>query len=400
LSSGYENSIATAAQESTRALENVRIILGSGFQPDYVREVANAYARAGRDVELIGGNMHAASNYEPGVTFCNLRGNDKSESSRVRELIKLARYYARLLAHVASSSSGVVYDVSIGRPLLRCLLMYSAFYVLGKRIIYTAHNVLPHDCDTALNRIIYFIIYRVMVDAIIVHGSAIKERIVREFGVDADRVHVVSHGTYHATSNPEITRESAREALGIDKDACVGLVFGFQRPYKGTHTLLEAIANATLAKPMTVLIRGEATDPAYREKLESIIAQHKNTLTANARFESVPDSDVEMLFKACDIVLLPYLEGSQSGIKYMAYAYGRPVLVSNIGSLAEFVQPGTTGEIVEADSAADVVRALNHMLQNLMSYDEALIKDTAFREFSFDAAVTAVDRVYLQLRNT
>ncbi|MCC6152763.1 MAG: glycosyltransferase, partial [Candidatus Hydrogenedentes bacterium] len=215
MSSSYETSVAAAPQDSARTMENVRIILGSGFQPDYVREVANAYARQGCEVELIGGNMHAASQYEPGVKFRNLRGNDKKEQSRVHELIKLAKYYSRLLAHVALSPSGVVYDVSIGRPLLRCMLMYSAFYVLGKRIIYTAHNVLPHDRDTLLNRIIYFIIYRVMVDAIIVHGSALKDRIVRAFGVDAERVHVVSHGTYHAKSNPEITKATAREALGL-----------------------------------------------------------------------------------------------------------------------------------------------------------------------------------------
>ncbi|MCC6795122.1 MAG: glycosyltransferase family 4 protein [Candidatus Hydrogenedentes bacterium] len=400
MSGSYENIVAATPQDSTRTVENVRIILGSGFQPDYVREVANAYARQGREVELIGGNMHMASQYETGVTFCNLRGNDKKERSRVLELVKLVKYYARLLSHVASSPSGVVYDVSIGRPLLRCLLMYSAFFLLGKRVIYTAHNVLPHDRDTAFNRIIYFIIYRAMVDAIIVHGSAIKERIVREFGVDAERVHVVSHGTYHATSNPEITKESAREVLGIAKDACVGLVFGFQRPYKGTHTLLEALADAPLAKPMTVLIRGEATDPAYREKLEAIIAQCRDRLTVNAKFESVPDGDVETLFKACDIVLLPYLEGSQSGIKYMAYAYGRPVLVSNIGSLAEFVRPGTTGEIIEPDNTEDLVRALNYMITNYSYYDESRIRDIAHDEFSFDSAVDAVDRVYLQLRST
>ncbi|MCC6155027.1 MAG: glycosyltransferase family 4 protein, partial [Candidatus Hydrogenedentes bacterium] len=222
----------------------------------------------------------------------------------------------------------------------------------------------------------------------------------RAFGVDAERVHVVSHGTYHAKSNPEITKATAREALGLAQNLVVGLVFGFQRPYKGTHTLLEALASAQLAKPMTVLIRGEATDPAYREKLEGIIAANTSTLSVNAQFVSVPDSDVQTLFKASDIVLLPYLEGSQSGIKYMAYAYGRPVLVSNIGSLAEFVQPGTTGEIIEPNDTEDLVRALNYMITNYSYYDESRIRDMAHDEFSFDSAVAAVDRVYLQLRST
>jgi glycosyltransferase involved in cell wall biosynthesis len=210
-------------------------------------------------------------------------------------------------------------------------------------------------------------------------------------------VHVVSHGTYTAKPDPTVSKASARAALGIDKDACVGLVFGFQRPYKGTHILLETLAQRRLSKPLTILIRGEAPESAYREKLQGIVERHADALSVNARYESVPDSDVETLFKACDIVLLPYLEGSQSGIKYMAYAYGRPVLVSNIGSLAEFVQAGITGETFAAGDTTDMVRVLNRMIENLASYDEATIREIAFREFSFDATVSAVDRVYLQL---
>ncbi|HRI87315.1 MAG TPA: glycosyltransferase, partial [Candidatus Hydrogenedentes bacterium] len=340
MSTAMNTTSIASARDRASAASNVRLILGSGFQPDYVREIANAYSRAGRSVEVIGGDMHAGTAFEPNVRFLNLRGRDSKEPSKLGELRKLAKYYARLIRHLSASPASAIYDVSIGRPFLRCLLMYPLIRLLGKKIIYTAHNVLPHDRATTLNRAVYFLIYRALVDVIIVHGQALKTQLVEQFSVSADRVHVVSHGTYNPVTNPAVTKRAARELLGINPEMAVALVFGFQRPYKGTHFVLESLEHSSVSPSLTLLIRGQATDSAYRLTLEETIARVEGKVNVNARFESVPDGDVETLFKAADVVLLPYLEGSQSGIKYMAYAFGRPVLASRIGSLGEFLEPG------------------------------------------------------------
>ncbi|MCC6485889.1 MAG: glycosyltransferase family 4 protein [Candidatus Hydrogenedentes bacterium] len=386
--------------ESTQDYERdvlPRIILGSGFQPDYVREVANAYARIGKRIQVVGGDMHAALAFEDGVTLLNYRGNDKRETSAVRELLKLAAYYGRLLRFVAASPCPVVYDVSIGRPLLRCLLMYSMFRLLGKRIIYTAHNILPHDGPTLLNRIIYRIIYRALTDAIIVHGQTLKERLIAEFQVAPDKVHVISHGTYHPPDERNLTRAVARDRLGLPHEARVALFFGLQRPYKGTEFALQALCESPVPG-LIALIRGDAGDPVYRERLMGLIRKVSLHVTVDARLEPVPEPEMELLFKASDIVVLPYLEGSQSGIQYMAYAYGRPVLASAIGSLGEFIVPGLTGETFPGGDASAFVTALRSMVARLEDYDERRIKSTAYTDFSFEAAVRRVDSIFEQLR--
>ncbi len=245
----------TAAPVEGAVASTTRLILASGFQPDYVREVANSHARLGCVVHVIGGNMHEGQPYLPNVSLLNLRGNDKREGNLFQEFFKLARYYTRLLQYVASSESRVVYDVSIGRPLLRCLLMYPLFRLLGKRIVYTAHNVLPHDNDSIRNRAIYWLIYRVLVDAIVVHGQYLKERLIGEFNVDPDKVNVVAHGTYHPMNSPEVTKANARKKLGIAPRERVLLCFGLQRHYKGTHFVLEAL-NDYEATDLVLIIRG------------------------------------------------------------------------------------------------------------------------------------------------
>lgn len=373
-----------------------RVILASGFQPDYVREVANAYANNGYSVEVIGGDMHAHLAFAPGVTFLNFRGRDAREPNRLREVFKLARYYLRLLRHVTQVESRVLYDVSIGRPFLRCMLMYSAFRLVGVRIIYTAHNVVPHDGDTIVSRVIHHAIYRVLASAILVHGETLKRRLVTEFRIAPEKVTVVHHGTYHPPNDPALDRRKARDILGISPEVPVVLIFGYQRPYKGTHFVLESLAEDPI-DDIYVLIRGNTTDQAYRDRLLELIANHAASYSVDAILAPVPDADVEVLFKACDMVLLPYLEGSQSGVKYMAYAYGRPVLASDLGSLAEFIQPGLTGEVFVPADRGSFLGVLRQMLSSLDTYDEARIQSVAYGEYSFEAAMARVETIHARL---
>ena len=385
-----------AARTSAAVQPGTRLILASGFQPDYVREVANAHARLGHDVLIIGGNMHEGQAYHPNVRLLNLRGNDKRDRDSFRELAKLAAYYGKVLRCVASFKGGIVYDVSIGRPLLRCLMMYPLFRLMGKQIVYTAHNVLPHDADTLKNRIVYWLVYRLLVNAVVVHGQAIKERLIEEFSVDTDAVHVVAHGTYHPHDRDEITKRAARKQLGIAQNERVLLCFGLQRYYKGTHFVIEAL-DTYRAQNVRVLVRGHAPEKSYQDLIERMVRSHRGSVKLDVEFGAVADDAMELLFKAADIVLLPYLEGSQSGIKFMAYAYGRPVLASNVGSLCEFIRPGLTGDVFTSGDPASFLASLESMLAGLDRFAPGQIAEYAREHCSFDTAARQVDAVCAHL---
>ncbi|MDZ4861051.1 MAG: glycosyltransferase family 4 protein [Candidatus Hydrogenedentes bacterium] len=381
-------SVLEAASVTSRTAAP-RLILASGFQPDYVREIANAHARLGSTVHVVGGDMHEQQTYHPNVSLLNLRGRDERENSTLREIAKLAGYLSRLVRTVCTSDAPIVYDVSIGRPLLRCLLMYPLFRLAGKRIVYTAHNVLPHDADTFANRMVYWFIYRLLADSIVVHGQSLKERLITEFNVQPERVHTVAHGTYHPRDTEAITKATARKQLGIAPRERVLLCFGLQRHYKGTHFVLEAL-NDYCAADLVLVVRGHAPDEAYKEFLTAQVRRHCGGLRINARLKAVSDAEMEVVFKAADIVLLPYLEGSQSGIKFMAYAYGRPVLASETGSLREYIQPGISGETFTMADPVAFRTALERMLAHLADYSDEKILAYAREHCSFDAAATQV----------
>jgi glycosyltransferase involved in cell wall biosynthesis len=157
------------------------------------------------------------------------------------------------------------------------------------------------------------------------------------------------------------------------------------------------VANARIPN-LRVVIRGAAPDVACRRRLESQIVSMPRACVVDASFSPANDEEVELLFKAADIVALPYLEGSQSGVKFMAYAYGRPVLVSDVGSLAEYIVPGLTGECFRVQDEDSFNERLNHMLANLPDYQELAIQKHAYKHWSFDGMVAMVERACDQLQ--
>ena len=134
--------------------------------------------------------------------------------------------------------------------------------------------------------------------------------------------------------DPMIEKEKARSILGLDNNAPVVLFFGLIRKYKGVGLLIEAIAQLKNKIPgLRVLIVGEPYIPIspYLKQIkelgiEEIISFHTSY---------VEDKDVGVWFSACDCVVQPYQAASQSGITPMALHYHRPMVVTDVGGLAE-----------------------------------------------------------------
>jgi len=147
----------------------------------------------------------------------------------------------------------------------------------------------------------------------------------------------VPHPFYAQFDRGRHTRESARAALGLAGD--VALFFGYVRRYKGLDTLLAAWKRVREQRPQaTLVVAGEFYEPAetYRRLGEA---------AGGVRFVDryIPDAEVEALFRAADVTVLPYRSGTQSGVTHVAYALGSPVIATNVGGIAETVRDGQTG---------------------------------------------------------
>ena len=164
----------------------------------------------------------------------------------------------------------------------------------------------------------------------------------------------VPHPFYAQFDRGRWTRESARASLSLAGD--VALFFGYVRPYKGLDTLLAAWKRVRAERPQaTLVVAGE-----FYEKPERYVALASATGGVRILNRYIPDEEVEALFRAADVTVLPYRSGTQSGVTHVAYALGSPVIATRVGGIAETVSEGETGFICPPEDpaalAATIVR--------------------------------------------
>jgi glycosyltransferase involved in cell wall biosynthesis len=158
---------------------------------------------------------------------------------------------------------------------------------------------------------------RTLADAIVVHEP--------EFALVVPGAEVVPHGV---EAPEQVSRRTARGALGVRDDALCVLCFGFLAPYKGLEVALEA---AALAGPDVELVVAGGEHPRLRDGGDDYGDRLRAAAPRNARFTGfVPDADVARWFAAADVALLPYPQPfASSGPLALALAHGTPVLLSD-----------------------------------------------------------------------
>jgi D-inositol-3-phosphate glycosyltransferase len=143
----------------------------------------------------------------------------------------------------------------------------------------------------------------------------------------------------------------AKELLGLDKDVNYILFFGFIREYKGLDLLLDAMAGKEISRMnVKLLVAGEfyCDDKPYFEQIQKSGIGDMVIMTN----DFIPDSEVGIYFCAADIVVQPYKNATQSGVTQIAYHFNKPMIITDVGGLAEFVPDGKVGYVVKPEVAA------------------------------------------------
>jgi D-inositol-3-phosphate glycosyltransferase len=232
-------------------------------------------------------------------------------------------------------------------------------HLLRFKIVYTVHDLLPHDEHTAENRAFYERVYRIP-DSLIVHAENNRKEMLELFTVDPGKITVIPHGCQsvlfeHVATPPT----AARAELGIPEDRQVILFFGLIKRYKGLDVLLQAFdtIKSSCDKAMLLIAGPIAGDPATCQRYSTLLAQCSSDDRIRVRNEYVPLVEVGSYFSAADLVVLPYLRASQSGVLLAAYAAGKPVVVTDTGGLSEVVKNGRTGFVVPPNDARAIAEA-------------------------------------------
>ena len=182
----------------------------------------------------------------------------------------------------------------------------------------------------------------------------------------------------------------ARQELGLDSEAPVALYFGFVRAYKGLVHLLDAMPEAVARVPrLHLLVVGEFWDD--RSAYEEIVRRHhlQDSVTIIDRY--VPNEEVASYFKCADLVVLPYVTATGSGIVQVAYGFGKPVLTTTVGSLPEVVDDGETGYLVRPGDPAAIASAMVDFFASGRGDQFARNIEAARGRFSWDDFIRTVE---------
>ncbi|WP_163337108.1 glycosyltransferase family 4 protein [Desulfopila sp. IMCC35008] len=239
-------------------------------------------------------------------------------------------------------------------PLFVLLIMFFLKYtVRGLLLVVTAHNIESHE-RRSLEKYVFLTIYN-MASRIIVHANANKKELVALFAVQFGKVEVIPHGNYMFFLD-----ESAPFSSPDRKKKNI-LFFGYIRKYKGLIFLLNALNEVVKTHPEVVLsIVGKPVEDfqVYNDTIKNY-GLEKNIIKV---LSYVPFEDVCHYFKDSDAVILPYQKIYQSGVLQLAYAFAKPVVVTNVGGLPECVDIGENGFIVEYEDVEALKDAIIQVL--------------------------------------
>jgi glycosyltransferase involved in cell wall biosynthesis len=220
----------------------------------------------------------------------------------------------------------------------------------GVKVLAVVDNALPHERrpgDRALGRYVLG-----ACDGLVVMSDQVRRDV--EALVPEVPLRQVAHPVYDVFGEP-VPRAEARARFGLPPEAPVLLFFGFVRRYKGLHVLLDAMPRLLARVPDACLV---VAGEFYAD--EAALRAQAAPLGAAVRFDAdyIPDEAVAHYFGAADVVVQPYVSATQSGVAQIAFHFGRPVVTTDVGGLAEIVPDGEAGLVVPPEDPAALAAAL------------------------------------------
>lgn len=350
----------------------VHVVDPSAYTPPYDHALCAALGAAGADVELVTsrfayGDVPPADGYERIELFyrgSRLLSGSAVAAQRTRRVLKLAEHVPDMLRYrKLARSADVVHFQWLTLQQLDARLLPR-----GVPLVLTAHDVLPREPRPGQREAQRRLYERF--DAIVAHSEHSRERLTRELGVDAARVHVIPHGAFAHLADRSVgeRRRPGRGPVEIGQPAKpppfqtgkrVVLFFGLLRPYKGLDVLLDAWRGIDDAELWIVGMP--------RMDLAELRARAPASVRFVTRF--VGDDELPAYFRRADLVVLPYREIEQSGVLFTALAFGKPLLLSDVGGFGEIAAAGAARAVPPGDAAA-----LADALRELLADDAKLAK--------------------------
>ncbi len=346
-------------------------LLTGGQDRHYAFGLAMALIANGLSIDVIGSDLvdGPEMHFTPRLRFLNLYGSMQDANVAVKitriivAYIKLVRYASTAkpkIFHILWNNKFQLFDRTL-------LMLY--YKLLRKKVVLTAHNVNAgrRDAeDSLVNRLTLRIQYRLS-DHIFVHTKKMKDELLQRFHVVNSAVTIIPYGINNAVANTDLTAVEAKERIGIRNGERTVLFFGAIKPYKGLEYLVAAFQKMAIEKgSYRLIIAGERKKGSeeYLNEIQQLISLHSSREQVIQKIDFIPDAETELYFKAADVAVLPYTEIFQSGILFLAYSFGLPVIATDVGSLKEDIAEGSTGFVCKARDSGDLAVAIQRYFES------------------------------------
>jgi glycosyltransferase involved in cell wall biosynthesis len=228
------------------------------------------------------------------------------------------------------------------------------------KIICLADNVVPHEKRAGDKTFTEY--FMKACDAFIV----MSEKVMKDLRLFEKKkpAQLIPHPLYD-NFGEQISKETARQHLGIQSDKKIIVFFGFIRKYKGLDLLLQAMTdNRIREEKIKLLIAGEfyENEGPYRQYIEDYNLSDAVIL----KNDFIPDSEVKYYLCAADCVVQPYRNATQSGVTPLAYHFEKPMIVTDVGGLPDLVPHEKAGLVCapQPQAIADAILKFYQLGEN------------------------------------
>ena len=271
--------------------------------------------------------------------------------------------------------------------------------LMGIRLAHTVHDVTPLN-NSKLDHYFSLLVYK-KADILFVHSNSNKTDLTQQIKLNEEKIKVVPHGDFD-TFIPDriIAKSEAREFFGLSDVQNVILFFGAIKEYKGLDILSKSIPIASSKiNNLTLIIAGEAGDAETRQivlKCKDILSKLPNEVKVVVHEKYIPDAEVAKYFIASDVVVLPYRGISHSGVLHIAYSFGRPVIVSDVGDFKESVEEGKSGFVLSSNSAENLSEKIIQAFSDKQNLEKMgkYARNLSETKYSWENSATLMKPIY------
>ncbi len=291
---------------------------------------------------------------------------------------RLANLGRRLIIHVhwtapilgPGMTPGEARD--LGKKFLR---QVDALQARGARLVWTVHNVMPHECRFPDEEAAFRQDLADRADLIHVMCERTAEFVSAYYTLPAEKIRVVPHPGYVDVYPNIFDQARARAELGLKPDQTVFAFLGGIRPYKGVDRLLDAFDRVAQTKPESRLI--VVGPPGRFPEVEALADRCEADPRIIGNFNRIADADVQLYMNAADVVVLPHRSVLNSGSVMLAFSFARPVIAPAAGCVAELLTPDVSLTFDLDDP--------NALTAAMMQADE--LKQDRYREAAYKKAL-------------